>query len=248
MFIELENAGLKFKVRHHGGRVTLKDLVVGGLGRRRPGSITVHALRDINLRIGEGERVGIIGHNGAGKSSLLRLIAGVYPPTHGRRRVEGRISSLFEITHGFDFEASGWDNIYYRGYLQGETRHSIRRKLPGIVEFCELDEFLDMPIRCLSAGMLVRLGFAIATATEPEILLVDESLTVGDRAFQHKARQRLQALMSRARLIVLVSHDLVSLEGLCDRGVWLDHGQIRQTGPIRDVIAAYAQDSARPAA
>jgi ABC-type polysaccharide/polyol phosphate transport system ATPase subunit len=199
----------------------------------------VRALREVSLAIHPGERVGIIGHNGAGKSTLLKLLAGIYPPTRGKLRVEGQISSLFDIALGFEQDGTGWENIAYRGYLQGETPRSINAKINDIAEFSELGDFLNMPVRYYSSGMLVRLAFAIATAVEPEILLVDEVLCVGDMSFQEKARRRMREMISRAQLIVVVSHDLESLAKLCDRGVWLDHGQVRQVGPIGEAIAAY---------
>lgn len=239
--IELDDVGLVFRVRRH-GRISLKEYVVNGLFRRRgENCFEVRALDGINLRIGEGDRLGIIGHNGAGKSSLLKLLAGIYPPTTGRRTVRGRISSLFDITLGFESDATGWENICYRGYLQGETPRSIRAKTQAIAEFSELQEFLDIPVRYYSAGMMVRLAFSIATAIEPEILIVDEVLSAGDLSFQQKARQRMRDLMSSARAVVVVSHDLASLAALCDRIVWLDHGRIRMEGRAGDVIAAYRQ-------
>src|SRR5262249_6376943 len=167
------------------------------------------------------------------------LLAGIYPPTHGTRTVEGEISSLFEIALGFEQDASGWENISYRGYLQGETPATIKDKIQGIAEFSELGEFLNMPVRYYSAGMMVRLAFSIATAIEPEILLVDEVLSVGDMAFQQKARQRMRDMMAKARLIVMVSHDLTSLVQFCTRGIWMDHGTIRMDGPMEKVAAAY---------
>lgn len=237
--IELDRVSLTFRVHSH-GRITFKEYVIRNLLRRGPGAaMKVRALRDVNLRVGEGERLGILGHNGAGKSTLLKLLAGVYPPTRGRRAVAGRISSLFDIALGFEAEASGRENIRYRAYLQGETPRSIRTKEEAIAEFTELGDFLRMPVRYYSAGMMVRLAFAIATAIEPEILLVDEVLSVGDLAFQQKARQRMQDMMAKARLIVMVSHDLESLERLCTRAIWLDHGQIVGEGPPAEVIAAY---------
>src|SRR5438105_7406682 len=152
--ITLEHAGLTFQVRAQEGRMTLKEYFVRGLFLRQAASkMTVCALRDINLEINPGDRVGIIGHNGAGKSTLLRLLAGIYEPTHGRCEVEGRISSLFDLMLGFEPEASGWENIRYRGYLQGESRHSMRKKLDGIAEFSELGDFLNMPVRYYSSGM-----------------------------------------------------------------------------------------------
>jgi ABC-type polysaccharide/polyol phosphate transport system ATPase subunit len=241
--IELKNVGVRFQVRPT-KRATLKETLIRRLLLRGGPSRQVHALHDVSLTIDEGERLGVLGHNGAGKSTLLRLIAGIYPPTAGRRRVEGRVSSLFEITHGFEFDASGWENIAFRGYLQGETPRSIRAKMPGIAEFTELGEFLDMPVRCYSSGMLVRLAFAIATAIEPEILLVDEALGAGDLSFQHKARQRMKDMMARARLIVMVSHDLNSLQEFCGRAIWLDHGRIQRSGPVAEVVAAYSAQTA----
>ncbi len=158
----------------------------------------VRALEGINLRVGEGERLGIVGSNGAGKSTLLKLLAGIYPPTAGRREVRGRISSLFEISLGFEADATGWENIAYRGYLQGETPRSIRGKIKPIADFSELGKFLDMPVRYYSAGMMIRLAFSIATAVEPEILIIDEVLAAGDAAFQTKARDRMRNLIARA--------------------------------------------------
>jgi ABC-type polysaccharide/polyol phosphate transport system ATPase subunit len=239
--IELDKVSLTFRVRPF-GRITLKEFLIGKLrGRAGNTIIKVPALRDVSLVFGEGERVGIIGHNGAGKSTLLRLLAGIYPPTRGRRTVQGRISSLFDITLGFEPDANGWENIAYRGYLQGETPKTIRAKIEAIADFSELGDFLKMPVRYYSAGMLVRLAFSIATAVEPEILLVDEVLSVGDLAFQQRAQQRMREMMDRARLIIAVSHDLASLAKLCDRAVWMDHGQVRQVGEVAEVTAAYTE-------
>jgi ABC-type polysaccharide/polyol phosphate transport system ATPase subunit len=215
--------------------------------RDRNPILEVRALQDVHLRIHQGDRVGIIGHNGAGKSTLLKVLAGVYPPSAGRRVVEGRISSLFDISLGFEAEATGWENIAYRSYLQGETARSVRGKRDAIAAFSELgDDFLNMPVRYYSAGMMVRLAFSIATAVEPEVLLIDEVLSVGDMSFQDKARKRMREMMSLAKLAVIVSHDLNSLGQLCDRGIWLDHGRVRAEGPIDDVIDAYTESVQGP--
>jgi ABC-type polysaccharide/polyol phosphate transport system ATPase subunit len=250
--IQLADVSLTFRVRRF-GPISLKEYVVRGLFRpSRGAAIEVRALEHIDLCVGEGDRIGILGPNGAGKSSLLKLIAGIYIPTSGRRVVTGQISSLFDISVGFDMEATGWENIRYRGYLQGETPRSIRAKMEPIAEFSELGDFLNMPVRYYSAGMMVRLAFSIATAIEPEILLVDEALAAGDLAFQTKARQRIRSLISSARSVLVVSHDLASLAQLCESIVWLDHGRIRMLGPADRVIEAYTQHTAaldqRPAA
>jgi ABC-type polysaccharide/polyol phosphate transport system ATPase subunit len=245
--IELDRVSLTFHVRKC-GRVTLKEFLVRQMFRQSVNPIMeVRALQDVSLRIGEGERVGIIGHNGAGKSTMLKLLAGIYPPTQGKRTVEGHISSLFDIALGFELDASGWENITYRGYLQGETPTTIKEKIQGIADFSELGDFLNMPVRYYSAGMLVRLAFSIGTAIDPEVLLVDEVLSVGDMAFQAKARGRMREMMDKARLIVMVSHDLGSLAQFCTRGVWMDHGCLRMDGPIDDVIAAYTSSVTAPA-
>jgi ABC-type polysaccharide/polyol phosphate transport system ATPase subunit len=238
--IELDRASLTFRVRKQQTRLTLKEYLVRGLFlRQAQPMMEVRALEEVSLTISPGERVGIIGHNGAGKSTLLKLLAGIYEPTRGRRRVEGKISSLFDLMLGFEQEASGWENIRYRGYLQGETPRSLGKKIDAIADFAELGEFLNMPVRYYSAGMLVRLAFAIATAIEPEVLLVDEVLSAGDAAFQSKARRRMREMMDLAKLIVVVSHDLRSLEQMCDRGVWLERGRVRMVGPIKAVVSAY---------
>ena len=240
--IKLDNVGLTFRVRRS-RRVPLKELVLQRLlGRAAENPLLdVHSLRSITTRFEDGERIGIIGHNGAGKSTLLKLLAGVYPPTSGTRSVEGRISGLFDLTLGFEPHASGRDNIRYRGYLLGETPETLRPKIDSIVDFAELGEFIDTPVRHYSSGMLVRLGFAIATAIDPEILLIDECFSAGDRSFQRKAADRLDQMMQRARLIVMVSHDLGLIKRLSDRVLWLNHGAIRRDGSAAEVIDEYTE-------
>ncbi len=237
--IELDRVSLTFRVRQQ-YQITLKEYLLKRMWRywRNP-IMTIRALQDVSLRIGDGERVGVIGANGSGKSTLLRLLAGIYTPDAGRRHVSGKISSLFELALGFELEASGWKNIMYRGYLQGETPRTLRAKSQEIADFSELGRFLDMPVRYYSAGMLVRLAFSIATAIEPEILLVDEVFSAGDLAFQAKAQARMRDMMDRARIIVLISHDLQKLPQLCERALWLDQGRVRRDGPVAEVVAAY---------
>jgi ABC-type polysaccharide/polyol phosphate transport system ATPase subunit len=243
--IRLNDVSVCFDVRRH-GRMSLKEFVVRGMFRKRDNPrITVRALDNVTFEINEGDRLGIIGHNGAGKSTLLKTIGGVYPPSHGTCDVSGKISALFDVALGFEPDASGWENIAYRGYLQGETPRTIASRIQSIADFSELGQYLDMPVRYYSTGMTVRLGFAIATSVEPEILVVDEILSAGDRAFQEKARVRMEEMINQARCVVLASHDLTALQGLCNRVVWMDHGCVRMFGRTDEVIAAYS-NTAQP--
>ena len=238
--IALDDVHLTFTV-HQQKRLSLKEYLVRGLFRRGGNAVAVHALAGLNLEVRDGDRIGVIGHNGAGKSTLLKLIAGIYPPTGGERTVDGSICSLFDISLGFEHEASGWDNITYRAYLQGESPASLKGKINAIAEFSELGDFLNLPVRHYSAGMLMRLAFSIATAIEPEILLVDEVLAVGDLAFQNKAHARMRELMATARIMVLVAHDLGTIRSICNRVVWMEHGVARMEGATEEVVRAYVE-------
>jgi ABC-type polysaccharide/polyol phosphate transport system ATPase subunit len=239
--IQLRDLHLQFRVRQR-GRVTLKEFLVMRMFRRSVNPyIEVNALDGINLTIHEGERLGIIGHNGAGKSTLLKVLAGIYPPTHGSVDIEGRICSMLDVGVGIEPDATGWDNITYRCYLQGDTPTEVAQKKQAIADFSELGDALRMPVRFYSTGMQVRLIFSIATAVEPEILLLDEILGAGDMNFQEKARQRMLSLIERARLMVIASHDMQTLQRLCSRVIWLDHGHILQDGPPQEVISQYQE-------
>jgi ABC-type polysaccharide/polyol phosphate transport system ATPase subunit len=244
--IELDGVGLTFRVRRH-IRLTLKEFLVGQMFRRSINPILeVHALTGLNLTVERGDRLGVIGHNGAGKSTLLKTLAGVYQPTHGTMVVDGRVSSLFDLALGFEPDATGWENIAYRSYLQGETPRTVRDKRQAIADFSELGDFLNTPVRYYSAGMMVRLAFAIATSVDPEVLLIDEVLSVGDLAFQEKARARMGEMVDRAHLMVMVTHDLDSVPKVCNRAVWLDHGHMMMEGPTDEVIAAYKSSATAP--
>jgi ABC-type polysaccharide/polyol phosphate transport system ATPase subunit len=239
--IELRDIGLTFRLRQ-ARRLSLKEYLLNTmfLSSKNP-IISLHALDGVNLTAADGDRVGVIGHNGAGKSTLLKLLAGIYPPTRGTRHVEGKICSLFDITLGFEPDATGRENIMYRAYLQGETPRSLKAKIGEIEEFCELGEFLDTPVRYYSAGMAVRLAFSIATAIEPEVLLIDEVLGVGDLAFQIKAQKRMREMMANARLMVMVTHDLQTIKRVCNKVLWLEHGRMMADGPAAQVVDAYVK-------
>ena len=245
--IELDDVSVTFTVHQH-KRVSLKEYMIRGLFRRTVNqAVGVHALAGVNLHVGDGDRIGVIGHNGAGKSTLLKLIAGIYPPTGGTRTVEGRICSLFDISLGFEPEATGWDNIAYRSYLQGESPTSLKGKIDDIAAFTELDQFLSIPVRYYSAGMMMRLAFAIATSVEPEVLLIDEVLAVGDHAFKKKAQERMKELMTSARVMVLVAHDMETIREMCTSVVWMMHGRVVMQGPPGEVIDAYLESINGPA-
>lgn len=240
-FIDFAHVDLEYPVLENAG-ISLKEYLLRGLFRKKnqPRRL-VKALSDLTFRIGQGERVGIVGHNGAGKSTTLRTIAGVYPIARGVRQVSGSVCSLFDIALGFEMDVSGWKNIQYRGYLQGETPTSLRRKTQEIADFTELGDFLDMPLRTYSAGMLMRLAFAIATSSDPEILLVDEVFHTGDLHFQIKAHQRMRDMIDRAHIVVMVGHDFVTMQKFCTRVLWMDHGMLRADGPIGEIMPAYLQ-------
>jgi lipopolysaccharide transport system ATP-binding protein len=199
----------------------------------------IHALRNISIEIGPGERVGLLGHNGAGKSTFLKLVAGLYPPSAGSRVVRGTIRSLFEIGLGFEPDATGRENILYRGLLLGLTPKFMRGIEDEIVAFADLGEFIDFPIKTYSSGMLVRIAFAISTAVGGDILLLDEVIAAGDANFMIKARERIRTLVEQSEILVLASHDLAALASLCQRGVVLHHGELAFDGAISDAIARY---------
>lgn len=225
-----KNRSLKNKVMQAatGGRVSF-----GSEG------VVVRSIEDVSFSISEGERVGLIGHNGAGKSTLLRALAKVYAPTSGRVEVVGEIGSLVDIGLGIDGEATGRENIFIRGALLGLQKSEIEKKYDEIVEFSELGEFINMPVRTYSAGMHLRLAFAVATIIRPEILLMDEWLSVGDASFNEKAGRRLDQLVKSSRILVLASHSRELIEKICNRVMWFEHGRLKMDGDPKTVCQAY---------
>jgi len=236
--LSLENVVIEFKADAY-RRATLKATLLEVMWPRRGSSRTIRALRGVSLQIGAGERVGIIGPNGAGKTTLLKVMAGIYPPHSGTAQVEGRVCPLFEFVTGFEMDATGWDNIRTRGLLLGMRSREIEEKIDEIGTFTELGEFLEVPVRCYSSGMLLRLAFATSTAVEPEILILDEVMAAGDASFIQQARGRMDRLMERARVVVFASHALDLLPKVCERAIWLSEGRIVLDGRTDDVVSAY---------
>lgn len=199
----------------------------------------VHALKHISLDILPGQRVGLLGHNGAGKSTFLKMLAGLYPISSGRREVLGTVRSLFDLSLGFEPDASGRENILYRGLLLGLTPKFMREIEDEVVAFADLGEFIDYPIKTYSAGMQVRLAFAISTAVGGNILLLDEVIGAGDANFMAKAKMRIMSLIEKSEILVLASHDFGALQSICERGLVFHHGEIVFDGNIPDSIAEY---------
>ncbi|MCS7279964.1 MAG: ABC transporter ATP-binding protein [Thermodesulfobacteriaceae bacterium] len=197
------------------------------------------ALRDISFEVYRGETFGIIGRNGAGKSTILGLIAGVLKPTQGKVLVRGRIASLLELGGGFHWELTGRENIMLNGILLGLTREEVRKKMDAIIEFSELGEFIDQPIRVYSSGMLARLGFSVVAHLDPEILLVDEILTVGDINFQRKCLEKMLNFKKNGTTIVFVSHSMEDIKRLCDRVMWIENHNIKMIGEPEEVVSNY---------
>jgi ABC-2 type transport system ATP-binding protein/lipopolysaccharide transport system ATP-binding protein len=203
--------------------------------------ILVRALQDVSLHIAHGDRVGLVGHNGAGKTTLLRVLAGVYEPTVGCIEVAGAVSALLDVNLGLNMDATGWENIFLRGLYLGLRPPEIRRLAPGIAEFTELGEFLYMPVRTYSAGMILRLAFAVATAAKPQILLMDEWLLAGDANFLSKAHARIESFVRQSEILVLASHSLPILEEWCTKIVWLDTGRVVMVGDPASVLRRYTE-------
>lgn len=196
-------------------------------------------LDDISFHVNKGEVVGIIGRNGAGKSTLLKIIAGVLKPTEGKVEVKGNIVPMLELGSGFDFELTGRENIFLNGAILGYSKEFLESKYEEILEFSELGHFIDMPIRNYSSGMMTRLAFSVATVVQPEILIVDEILSVGDEGFQNKSKARMMELMSGGTTVLFVSHSIEQIEEMCDRVVWLENHKIKMLDTAEAVCAEY---------
>jgi ABC-type polysaccharide/polyol phosphate transport system ATPase subunit len=203
------------------------------------GVVVVRAIDDLSLSLNSGDRLGLVGHNGAGKSTLLRVLAGIYAPTSGMLSIQGKTVPLLEIALGMDDQSTGRQNIRLRGLLLGMSNAEIKNKAEEIAEFTELGDYLDLPLRTYSNGMRVRLAFAISTAVDADILLLDEVLGVGDAAFQEKANRRLQELHDRAEIVVLAIHSSEAIRKTCNKALWMERGKVRMFGDVGQVMDAY---------
>lgn len=241
--IQFNDVTVDFPIYNASGRSLKKRLMrvaTGGqLGADEQGRVIVRALEGITFSFADGDRVGLLGHNGAGKSTLLRLLCGVYEPSAGTAKVAGEVGSLLDISLGIDAEATGRENIYLRAGLLGLKRRDVTRQIEEIIEFSELGDFVDMPVRTYSTGMHLRLAFAVSTVVRPEILLMDEWLSVGDEGFKHKAEARMTDLVQATNILVIASHSRELIAHTCNRVLWLEHGRLRMDGPPEDVLNAY---------
>ncbi|HET6198277.1 MAG TPA: ABC transporter ATP-binding protein [Acetobacteraceae bacterium] len=248
--IRIEDVSVSFPL-YHGNARSLKKTVLaaasGRLGEDRQHRVVVQALREISFDLHGGDRLGLIGANGAGKTTLLRTLAGIYEPVTGRIEIRGRLNALLDASLGMNMELTGRENIMLRGLYSGLPRPALARLEDDVAEFAGLGDFLDLPVRIYSAGMMIRLGFALATAIRPEILVMDEWLLVGDAEFIERARHRLEAMVRGADIFVLSSHDTATITTWCTRAIWLDQGRLRLDGPPDQVVDAYLGRVAAPA-
>lgn len=242
--ISLDNVSLKFRL-YRDPTPTLKDMVVNFFKRKR----TIHeaqndfyALKHIDLNINEGTRLGVIGLNGAGKSTLLKMMVGIYPPTTGRIEVQGRVTPMIEIGTGFDVELSGRENIYVNGAILGYSRQEMKAREKDIIEFSELGEFIDLPVKVYSSGMYGRLAFSIATMIEPDILLVDEIFSAGDAHFVKKGTDRMLHLFKNSQIVVYVSHNADQIRQLCNEVIVLHHGEMVNRGEPNQMVDFYLKE------
>lgn len=258
--IKAENIGKKYTIGHESQRESYtalrdvfaknataiwrktKDLLRGNPVIQGDTLEEVWALKDVNFEVRQGEVVGIIGRNGAGKSTLLKIFSRITEPSSGRVTINGRVASLLEVGTGFHPELTGRENIYLNGTILGMTRSEIKSKFNEIVAFAEIEQYLDTPVKRYSSGMYVRLAFAVAAHLEPEILLIDEVLAVGDAVFQKKCLGKMNAVAKEGRTVLFVSHNMSTVMGLCESGIMLDSGRVAVIGPVKDVISQYTMD------
>jgi ABC-2 type transport system ATP-binding protein/lipopolysaccharide transport system ATP-binding protein len=248
--LQVDNVSVQFPIYNANARslkTRLMHLTTGGrIGRDAGNRVCVEALSEVTLSFEHGDRIALVGHNGAGKTTLLRVLSGIYEPTRGAVYCEGRVVSLFDMSLGMNLEATGIENIVLRGRFLGLSANKIRERLTDIAAFTELGDYLAMPVRTYSTGMVVRLAFAVCTSIEPEIMLMDEWIGAGDASFLEKAKKRFDEFIGRAGILVVASHSTALLETYCNKGVLMHAGRVEAFGPIGDILRVY--EKYRPAA
>jgi lipopolysaccharide transport system ATP-binding protein len=240
--INIQNISISFPLFHSESRSFKKSVVAAAsarLGRDTKKRMVVQALKDISFNLNSGDRLGFVGSNGAGKTTLLRTMAGIYEPFHGQIAINGAVTALLDASQGMNFELTGRENIRLRGLFTGLTETQIRTLVADVASFSELEQFLELPVRTYSSGMVVRLGFALATAIKPQILLMDEWILAGDASFLEKARHRLETMVRGAEILVLSSHSPAIIMKWCNRVIWMDGGQVKADGPPEEILSAY---------
>ena len=240
--ISVSSLSKNFRLYHERNRYIKAALLRG----RRAKYEEFWALKDVTFEVAHGATLGIIGSNGSGKTTMLKCLTGIYTPEKGAIKIDGKLAALLELGAGFHPELTGAENIFLNGSILGMSKRDVQNKFGSIVEFAGLEKFIDTPVKNFSSGMVVRLGFSIASHVEPEILLIDEILSVGDQDFQRKSSEKIEEFRREGRTIVVVSHSLGLVQQLCKEVIWLDKGQIRQSGPAAEVIAAYTGGSYQP--
>lgn len=235
--IEVKDVSVRFRMANDKINSVKEYVVQKLLGKLKYNEF--EALKHVSFDVARGEIVGLVGRNGAGKSTLLKVISGILRPTEGNVTVYGNVVPMLELGSGFDMEMSGRENIFLNGAILGFSEEFLKRKYDEIVAFSELEQFIDMPLRNYSSGMVTRLAFAVGTLVEPEILIVDEVLSVGDGAFQEKSKQRMLELMGGGTTVLFVSHDIGQIRQMCHRAIWLDHGEMKAAGDVNEVCDLY---------
>jgi ABC-type polysaccharide/polyol phosphate transport system ATPase subunit len=237
--IAVENVSAVYRTSIE-SRPTFKS-TISRLGNRERVVREIHAVKDVSFEVDHGVVLGVVGANGAGKSTLMRMIGGIMPPSEGRITVEGRVSTLLALGVGFNRKLSGRDNVILGGLAAGLSREQMEAKYDEIVAFAELGDFMDMPMRTYSSGMFGRLAFSVAVNMEPDILLIDEALSVGDARFRRRSARKMRQLCRQDRTVVLVSHALGTVKELCDKAIWLDHGELKMWADAEAVVDAYTE-------